>query len=496
MRSEHLFGTTLFPPFYQLSGLDTGATEYLKKARAARDKWDRDSEKGPWLGLLEERTADAQRELGFASLGSPLWKAYSLYKERPQIGQLFMYAAQKMNGSFEDRFRDSGFIAALSCRVGLSILPDSVLARELVAGGMAQLNYLSRDRNHAYVGYPSDPTLAEGAALIMNFGERKCLETLLKHVERSLVDIGLSGEVIARLLIIYAMDRMRQKLVKDTRSSGSPWAPGKVSDFFKALLLPALFQEMKRKYSGSPIWDGFLFVNHTVKLEGDMKLENLAYAISRGAMISGFAQQEAWDICIPVALPTGRMGMILVQVKNWKDSIGPNIYDGIFSAMHAVNILENSGRNGKADAVNSSEDQTQQTAEGPEVTAIEAKMSGLELASEESSDANSVADHEHSKRRKIDVETLYVLINFRQGQISQGAMNKTKFFCKESGDVFAQGQLNAIFQDLFEEPGALEDLALLLRPRTAREHLRLAETTSREQQLYDAQDHACTKCTL
>lgn len=57
--------------------------------------------------------------------------------------------------------------------------------------------YLTRDRHYAFIDYPSDPTLAEGGKLIMEAGKRKVLQTLVRHVENSLVDIGLSGEVVA-----------------------------------------------------------------------------------------------------------------------------------------------------------------------------------------------------------------------------------------------------------------------------------------------------------
>lgn len=472
-RTEHSFGSNLYPPFFQLSGLDTGATVYVNKAKAAHEMWDTDAETGPWKTFLEERATKEKSQIEFALLGSPLWRVYvSVERGDFSMESLFIYAAQKMNsGGSENTASESSFIAALSCRVGLSILPDSVLAKDLVAGGMAQLNYLTRDRHYAFIGYPSDPTLAEGAKIIMRKWERQVLKTLLKHVAASLVDIGLSGEVVARILFIYALDRMNRINIKIENSElQSPWAPGKVSDFFQALLLEKQFNEMESNFSGLHIWNGLIFANHSIKLSEDMSHEHLAYAISRGAMVTGFLQQDAWDITIPVALPNGKMGMIMVQIKNWKRSISETVADIIFTGMHESNVLKNSVQI-----------DTSKRPKRMVPAALETKQNHSKTV--------AVKDTEDDENA---LEVIYVLINFRQGD----NRNTPRFYCNSSGNVFIQGGLSSIFRELFEESGALDDLSLLLLPRSARDHIRLSETTKLERELYDGQDHACTKCTL
>lgn len=60
---------------------------------------------------------------------------------------------------------------------------------------------------------------------------------------------------------------MRGPSIKDDTS---PWAPGKVSDFFKALLIPDEFNKIEKTFLNTKIWNGFIFVNQTFKLSDDM----------------------------------------------------------------------------------------------------------------------------------------------------------------------------------------------------------------------------------
>lgn len=496
--------SNLIPPFFQLSGLDTGDREYLSKAVEVQGKWDSKSPTGPWKAFLDGRVNSLAKDFYF--LGSPLWRAFHEYQPGFTFKSLFDYAASKMNGGKSDTLAvsDTSVIAALCCRVGLSILPDSVLAKDLVAGGMAQINYLTRNRHYAFIGYPSDPTLAEGAARIMKSANERITRVLKSHVDKSLVDIGMSGEVVARLLIINAMDRMRTE-------SSSPPPPRTVSAFFKELLTSGHYATMENELGKSKIWNAELFVNHTVILDKGATKKNVAYALCRGAMITGFPQQPAWDICIPVVLPNGQLSSILLQIKNWLESIGPSDCKEMFLDIAKHDILrKDEAAAPKEVAADSAMD-----------VDVEIEKSGIDLTKGihalsigKATPLKKEGNGQKRQRTKTDgsegsdkidigreeLSPIYVLLNFRHGQLDHGdvgskVLNST-FTCDSTGNVFMQGSLDNLFKPPANEPDAFQNLVSLLQPRSTWDRLRTLETTKSEQELYSRQDHACGSCEL
>ena len=502
-RLQNPLSSNLIPPFFQLSGLDTGAPEYLSKAIEAQGIWDSKCPSGPWKAFLDERVNSLGKDFYF--LGSPLWRAFHEYQPGFTIEALFDYAAAKMNGgkSVTLSVPDTSVIAALCCRVGLSILPDSVLAKDLVAGGMAQIHYLTRNRHYAFIGYPSDPTLAEGAARIMKSASDRITSVLKSHVDQSLVDIGMSGEVVARLLVINAMDRMRTE-------SLCPPRPGTVSAFFEELLTPGHFAAMENALGGSKIWNAEIFVNHTVILDKGITTKNVAYALCRGSMVTGFPQEPAWDICIPVVLPNGQLSSILFQIKNWRESIGASDCTKMFLDLAKHDILRKDVAP-KDEAVAKHDILRKDVA--PKSEADDSVMD-VDVDIKEANPVKNNNTREKGKKRQrtetddsgaIDVgreelSPIYILLNFRHGQLDHGdvgskVLNST-FTCDSTGNVFMQGGLDNLFKPPANEPDAFQNLVSLLQPRSTWDRVRTRETTKSEQDLYARQDHAGGSCEL
>src|SRR5215213_8927779 len=103
--------------------------------------------------------------------GRPLWGAY--LKSKMDVKDLIMIAQQKLLGgnkieTWQNRIYPTADLAVLSSRLSLSISPQSKIASELVAGHMALCSYVSPDRQRLYIGYSSEPILAEASAILMS----------------------------------------------------------------------------------------------------------------------------------------------------------------------------------------------------------------------------------------------------------------------------------------------------------------------------------------
>ena len=99
------------------------------------------------------------------------------------------------------------------------------LELELVSGHMRHTFSVPEHRQYLYTGYPSEPILAEAAAVClyqMNFSPVACLEYLMKE---GLISKGDRGEMVARLLWLLAFDRavhetFKTRTLSDIYSSG------------------------------------------------------------------------------------------------------------------------------------------------------------------------------------------------------------------------------------------------------------------------------------
>jgi len=319
MRSVPL-GTELIPPFYHLSGHDFYGSDYLKRCLDLQRA--EPSYPSSWANFLAWRE---RNPLEMACIGSPLWAAYiRLSSTHQEVEKIAEYARNKIVGEVfpVENLKSNAIIAALAIRVGLSILPGTTLAKDLVADRLAQLQYLTRDRKFAYTGYPSDPSLAQGAKLILEYPDYQCMKILDDHMSDNLIDIGNVGEVVVRVLILSAFD--------SASKAKKPFTSVTVADFFQALLPKD--NAPLHAFQKNDVWGGKMFFNHTHILSLSATLSNLQNAFFRGAMLAGYPYQKAWDVCLPVILESGRLGAIYFQVKNWAEMVSDSALDTLFQS--------------------------------------------------------------------------------------------------------------------------------------------------------------------
>lgn len=513
----------LIPPFYQLSGFDTGAYEYLKAALTARTEWKNScsSVTGPWNDFYKKRMLVSSGSLGegFYSLGTPLWHTWKKSVDTFKVGNLTRYAAIKMNNgkSLQDELSSDAIIAALCCRVGLSVLPDSVLTRNLFACNMAQLTYLTLDGHYAHISYPSDPTLGEGAALIMEIANSRILRTLLEKVEGALIDIGMSGEVAVRLMILFALDKLRtlestdslpqvipdvKRLKASSREPGSGTSkdPTSSSSENPATDLvdddPEAGLEKPRELS-----DGNRGASSGL---GQSETEEKAVKRQEKPHVPDLGTVEDFfrALLAPEYFEMARKKYRNTQIWNARLFINHTII--LDRELTAENIIYALIRGGMITGFGVQPDwdvclpvvlpngqigciwiQVKNWAAsiGP------AKYEGF---FKDMMCSNVLLSGHPSKGA---VEHLYVVMNLRQGQLEKDGLS-TSFDCNSTGGIFMQGSLDKLFQAPSNEEYVFELLAQLLRAQRASERQREKEMTLRAKALFKAQDHGRTACTL
>jgi hypothetical protein len=314
----------LFPPFCILPSVDLFATEYFKFSRPFLT-----GEETAWIEFIKSRDKDPTE---FAKLGSPLWSVHLAEKEIVDGNELAEYASCKLAGRLipQKDIKTIDLISALTSRINLTILPSSSLAVELVASHMAQLDLVSQDRSLLYVSYPSDPTLAAGASLLLRDRGVACLENLASTLLQGVTDAGNSGEVAFEIAAVAAADSLLLVLEDDLKRLYKSFS---MVDFMKILLPQSAdpwIDEYFEKCKG--------FFNHFMTLKSDCDENACRMAVYRGAAISCRSYQAGIDEVIPYINASGNLSYIFVQIKNYWESIGQQESNKIFRDMKKASL--------------------------------------------------------------------------------------------------------------------------------------------------------------
>lgn len=320
----------LIPPFFMVTGFDVKAKIYLQRCQ------DLASSKGNWWNFLIDRDTGPCE---FLKLGCPLWGAFMEYGNLPEssITDLIAFAKRKLLGgcNFLDLdmnenvvIRTLSYIAALASRMSLTIIPKSNLTNLLVASCMAQLEYLSADRQSVYINYPSDVVLAEAAADFLDSKSLEIMRALLEYTANSEISLGDGGESIAEMIVLAAIDNLKPLFNSVL-----------VEAFLKSLFGEVAAAPILDSFAGKPILKGRVCFNHFIKLKESATVDNLIYCFIRGAAISGYTQQFGWDLCIPVCLEDGRLSAIFIQIKNYKDMMKHYDVIGIMQRMRLAGSM-------------------------------------------------------------------------------------------------------------------------------------------------------------
>ncbi|KAG1729995.1 hypothetical protein EDB19DRAFT_2012466 [Suillus lakei] len=141
------------------------------------------------------------------------WKTYVREKEKITDG-VMRVAAQKLckSKTFDPNVPDQA-LAVLSQRFGLDICfghPDAVSHIETGVASHLRICFLTTpDRAWSFTGYPSEPILSCAAAILLHGTPdhlTQALVVLRQKIDGGMVEIGQSGELTSRLLLLLAKD--------------------------------------------------------------------------------------------------------------------------------------------------------------------------------------------------------------------------------------------------------------------------------------------------
>jgi len=266
-------------------------------------------------------------------MGRPLWHAYSGPGKLKDMS-LVDFALEKLLlvNSGEDppgplNLKPLQRLALLASRLCLSISPTTLYASSLVAGHMARADAVSRDRLALTVSYPSEPVLAIASrdytrAHLEAGVTAVLLTTVTELLANGAVSKGHRGEVVARFLLLWAMDqqmncyfRVREVELVEFLNAFSrdgqvvptkEWSTNKTNDLFKELM------------SATVCFTHFVYLskNPTVPITQDL----LRYAYRRTAALAVDEGRKGIDLIIPLRLgETNDFIGLVIQVKNVKE---------------------------------------------------------------------------------------------------------------------------------------------------------------------------------
>ncbi|EFJ20481.1 hypothetical protein SELMODRAFT_418129 [Selaginella moellendorffii] len=166
--------------------------------------------------LLLAEVEDLGRLCGY---GRPLWQA--LVKASASAGDVLLLAVDKLlggTGSFNKFFferevlSDEACLATLGCRVCIDINPHATIITDMVASHLLSVMSISDDQTLVWTHWATEPLVAAAAAQVLcaegqvGTGWQECLEALVTGMKRGWIDRGYRGELVARVLLLLAVD--------------------------------------------------------------------------------------------------------------------------------------------------------------------------------------------------------------------------------------------------------------------------------------------------
>ncbi|EFJ28296.1 hypothetical protein SELMODRAFT_410963 [Selaginella moellendorffii] len=167
-------------------------------------------------GLRLAEVEDLGRLCGY---GRPLWQA--LVKASGSAGDVLLLAVDKLlggTGSFNKFLFERGLsaeacLATLGCRVCIDINPHATIITDMVASHLLSVMSISDDQTLVWTHWATEPLVAAAAAQVLRAqgkigrtGWEECLEALVTGMKRGWVDRGYRGELVARVLLLLAVD--------------------------------------------------------------------------------------------------------------------------------------------------------------------------------------------------------------------------------------------------------------------------------------------------
>ena len=254
--------------------------------------------------------------------GRYLWKTYE-----SDMASLLGVAKHKLLSYSDATPRPEQLVAICGCRLALYFHASERLSMDLVRSHGASLYCVSADRERMWIGYPSEPALTAAAS---NATEQLKWDTLIDYLtdacRTGLVEAGVRGELVARILLLMAMDACRSGVDDPIRHA----MPLNVSSFLNNLFGA---DNVFKVVTGSGQWseedavdfmDGSVNFNHFLYVDYTPTNVDLKRYFKNNAAIFCRRNQPIIDLIIPVYLGGAEESFtsILVQVKMHEKGTG------------------------------------------------------------------------------------------------------------------------------------------------------------------------------
>ncbi|KAI9999192.1 hypothetical protein PInf_004011 [Phytophthora infestans] len=342
--------TMLFPPYVLTHTMDI----VLKQGRL---QWDRPFD---YKKSVLQRDPDTTWNT-LISMGRPLWHSYVSNNRDDPRDVLVMAASKLLCGMCpfnKESYRESSLhgVASLMCRLGLRPQSHSAFATQVVSDFMAVLHYVNFSYDAHISGYVTEPVLTFGATHLWYEIdplplEEYILPQFLELLMQGLIDVGSVGEVVARIILLLAMDvtsmgedGVRAYRLCGTRSKHFKGQFCSVKQFLDQLdgarlpeaielykedgddtkkLKKVLDTERADFYSWRDGWASWsVGFSHFIELTTVPTKATLWFLLGRRAAGVFPRNQKAADLLIPIfSYPSNidsdaRISFILIQVKN------------------------------------------------------------------------------------------------------------------------------------------------------------------------------------
>lgn len=224
---------------------------------------------------------------------------------------------------------DASSIAVLSARLLLDLSPSSSKSRkyeeEQVRAHMRMVYSVHQDRVVLVTGSSPEPLIAEASARIMNYVFQDQKQTrymdlwglLAQFIDEGLLAQGTIGELIGRVLSIFAMDRAINDLPPNEQCQLIYQTPVRVTAYYKALLTDDAWERLRESTPANrskltaaeakvtfedAFDDAYVHFSHWAKANDATPLcDRYAWALwLRGTAVLCQLNQELTDRAIPI----------------------------------------------------------------------------------------------------------------------------------------------------------------------------------------------------
>jgi len=217
-RRGELSQTRLFPPFVLTHTMDV----FLKFRATAQ------LEPAPinYKQFVLETDSDKIRNVLLA-MGRPLWYTqFTRVAEKERLHNVLLLGGTKLLCGLqpvdEESYRQKETlhgVAAVLCRLGLRPQSSSAFASQVVANFMAVLHAINYTHDAHIIGYVSEPFLTFAATHMWyehfpTSMTTHMLPELRERLTQGVLDVGAIGEVVARIILLLAIDAAIMKSVK------------------------------------------------------------------------------------------------------------------------------------------------------------------------------------------------------------------------------------------------------------------------------------------